>query len=287
MSWRATSFQLATGVLCHHLAMYVWVPCSRGRHHAVATECLDLVDLSRVGGAVERKWTSGTELRRALHQERLDAARPRSGSSTVVPFGATGSQYPGFAFGTHWDGPNLPSSCLASIMACAAAVPGDSHILERRVGYRVLRGLVLRRERREHGFPRGERDALGNGLDDVLQNQVRGCRDGRFIGCSVAEPSLQKVRPVVLRRDRVDRVVHGPLDHSHVDLSGRRCSACRPGKRGERADRNEVPLGHCGCVCRSGWCGRCADAAERPHERTDGHRDEQDGSSACHISPSP
>ena len=28
----------------------------------------------------------------------------------------------------------------------------------------------------------------------------------------------QKVRPVVLRRDRIDRVVHGPLHHSHVDL---------------------------------------------------------------------
>src|SRR6187551_288831 len=25
MSWRATSFQLARGLLCHHLATYVWV----------------------------------------------------------------------------------------------------------------------------------------------------------------------------------------------------------------------------------------------------------------------
>ena len=25
MSWRATSFQLTTGLLCHHFAMYVWV----------------------------------------------------------------------------------------------------------------------------------------------------------------------------------------------------------------------------------------------------------------------
>ncbi len=45
------------------------------------------------------------------------------GSSAVVPLGATGSQNPGFAFGTNWDGPNRPSPCLASIMACAAAVP--------------------------------------------------------------------------------------------------------------------------------------------------------------------
>src|SRR3954452_17832747 len=26
MSWRATLFQLATGLLCHHFAIYVWVP---------------------------------------------------------------------------------------------------------------------------------------------------------------------------------------------------------------------------------------------------------------------
>src|SRR4026207_565739 len=45
------------------------------------------------------------------------------GSWAVVPFGATGSQYPGFAFGTNCDGPNRPSSCLESIIACAAAVP--------------------------------------------------------------------------------------------------------------------------------------------------------------------
>ena len=45
------------------------------------------------------------------------------GSCAVVPFGATGSQYPGFAFGQNWDGPNRPSPCLASIIASAAAVP--------------------------------------------------------------------------------------------------------------------------------------------------------------------
>jgi hypothetical protein len=45
------------------------------------------------------------------------------GSSTVVPFGATGSKNPGFGFGTNWDGPNRPSFFLASIIACAAAVP--------------------------------------------------------------------------------------------------------------------------------------------------------------------
>ena len=51
----------------------------RGRHHAVAAERLDLVELRRVGGAGECKRTGGTELRRALHQERLDAAHPGVG----------------------------------------------------------------------------------------------------------------------------------------------------------------------------------------------------------------
>src|SRR4029453_11333488 len=45
----------------------------------VAAKRLYLVDLRRIGLAVKRKWTGGTELRRAPHQERLDAADPRSG----------------------------------------------------------------------------------------------------------------------------------------------------------------------------------------------------------------
>ena len=130
----------------------------------------------------------------------------------------------------------------------------DPLILERRVGHRVLRSVVLRRERREQGRPVGERDGLRDGLDDVLQNQVRGRCDGRFIGRLVSEPSVQKVRPVMLRRDRVDRVIDSPLNHPHVDLRCRWCSArCawkpRPGNAGDRADRNEVPLSHCSGVC--------------------------------------
>ena len=42
--------------------------------------------------------------------------------------------------------------------------------------------------------------------------------------------SIQKVRPVMLRRDRIDRVIDGPLNHPHVDLRCRRCSACRAWK---------------------------------------------------------
>ena len=79
----------------------------------------------------------------------------------------------------------------------------------------------------------------------------------------------------MLRRDCVDRVVHGPLDHAHVDLRCRRCSACRLWKAGQRVRRNEVPLRHRTRVC-SGWRrGRCADGAEYPYQDTDGHRDDR------------
>ena len=44
------------------------------------------------------------------------------------------------------------------------------------------------------------------------------------------------------RLDRVDRVVDGALDHPHVDLEGRRCSARRPRERDERARRDPVPV---------------------------------------------
>ena len=47
-------------------------------HLAVAAERLDLVELCRVGGARQGAGAGAAELRRALHEERLDAAHPRS-----------------------------------------------------------------------------------------------------------------------------------------------------------------------------------------------------------------
>ena len=149
----------------------------------------------------------------------------------------------------------------------------------------------LRRERREQGRPVGERDALGHRFHDVLQNQVSGRCDGRFIGRCISEPPLQEVRPKVLRRDRVDRVVDGPLDHSHVDLRCRGCPASGPRKPGswnpdDRTDRNDVPLHHRGCVSGCGWCGRSADDAESCQDCNERRR-EPNGPFTCHVCPSP
>ena len=58
-----------------------------------------------------------------------------------------------------------------------------------------------------------------------FKNEVRGRRNRRVIGRRVAEPPVQKVRLVMLRRDRVDRVVDSPLNHPHVDLRCRWCAA--------------------------------------------------------------
>ena len=73
----------------------------RGCHDAVAADRLHFVEVSRPGGAGKRRGTGASKLRRALHQERLDATDPGGGSCTVVPFGATGSQWPAALFGTH------------------------------------------------------------------------------------------------------------------------------------------------------------------------------------------
>ena len=47
---------------------------------------------------------------------------------------------------------------------------------------------------------------------------------------------------MVLRLDRIDRVVDGALGHPHVDLQGRRCSSRRARERDERVHRDPVPV---------------------------------------------
>src|SRR5215218_5888759 len=123
MRSRATAFQLATGVLCHHLAMYVW---SDVRVEPVAGPS----DLTSLNSAAYSALPSGSgpAVRNCDELCIRNGSTPPThgvGSCTVVPFGATGSQCPGFESGTHWDGPNRPSPSLASIIASAAALPAS------------------------------------------------------------------------------------------------------------------------------------------------------------------
>src|SRR4051812_31814369 len=124
MSWRATSFQLATGLLCHHFATYV---CVLVRVEAVTTPSPPIAFTSLKSAVQAALVSAGGPAPRNCDElcirNGLTPPTQGVGSCTVVPFGATGSQWPGAPFGTHCDGPNRPSPFLASIMACAAAVP--------------------------------------------------------------------------------------------------------------------------------------------------------------------
>ena len=122
MSCRATSFQLNTGALCHHLATYV---CWSVRVEPVALPraltSLNSVAhcaLSSAGGGAERNceelW---------MRNGRTSPAHG-VGSSSGAPVGPrSGCQCPGAELGTHADGPNRPSPSRASSIAAAAACP--------------------------------------------------------------------------------------------------------------------------------------------------------------------
>ena len=76
----------------------------------------------RLCGAVERGWTSGAELRRALHQERLHAADPRG--RVVAPRAAEARPVSRARCSAPTEtARTVHRPVLASIMACAAAVP--------------------------------------------------------------------------------------------------------------------------------------------------------------------
>ncbi len=49
---------------------------------------------------------------------------------------------------------------------------------------------------------------------------------------------------MMLRCDRIDRVVDGALRHPQVDLESGRCSARRTRNLNERVHRDQVPPGH-------------------------------------------
>ena len=121
MSCRATSFQLRTGALCHHLAMYV---CSSVRVEPVARPrlltSLNSVahcGLSSAGGGAERNCEE------LWMRNGLTLPTHGVGSRAATPPGTSGCQCPTAEFGTHGDGPNRPSPSLASSIALAAACP--------------------------------------------------------------------------------------------------------------------------------------------------------------------
>src|SRR6476646_11597722 len=121
MSWRATSFQLATGLLCHHLAMYV---CSSVRVAPVALP-FALTSLK----SFAHWWlvsAGGPAVRNCDELSMRNGFTPPThgvGSRMSPAAFESGHQCPTAVLGTHWDGPNRPSSARASSMACAAAWP--------------------------------------------------------------------------------------------------------------------------------------------------------------------
>src|SRR4030095_7045186 len=73
---------------------------------------------------------------------------------------------------------------------------------------------------------------------------------------------------MLLRPNRIDRVVHGALHHAHVYLECRRGTAVRQRNRDERRRRDLVPVSHLTCVgSRGWWCGRCVEDVKRRDKR--------------------
>ena len=130
-----------------------------------------------------------------------------------------------------------------------------------------------------------ERRSFGCGRDEVREHVVRRRCDGGVDRRLRTRTLLEQILAMLLRPDRVDRVVDGALHHAHVDLECGRRTAVRPRERDERGRRDLVPVSHLTGVGSRRWCGRDADGAERAQERTDCHRDERDGSSTRHRSP--
>src|SRR5215207_3109853 len=120
--FRATAFQVATGVLCQKSAMCV---CS-GVRAVLLTEPSAFTSLKSAAHATLVS-AGGPALRNC---DELCIRNGRTfpthgvGSSMGVPSGfKSGCQCPGAAFGTHGDGPKRPSFSRAAIIASAAAFP--------------------------------------------------------------------------------------------------------------------------------------------------------------------
>ena len=96
MSWRATSFQLATGVLCHHLAMYVW---SSVRVEPVALP----IALTSLKSAAQVALVSsgGPALRNCDELCRRKGVTPPTQGVGSLAWPGSSDQCPGALLGTH------------------------------------------------------------------------------------------------------------------------------------------------------------------------------------------
>src|SRR4051812_37283902 len=120
---RPTSFQLLTGVLCHHRAMYVWVAVRTVLFTAPSafTSLNSLAHLALEG-------SGGPGVRNCEGDFSVNGfTAPTHGVGSrmgcpVVGF-VCGHQCPGAVLGTHYEGPNRPSSSRAAIITLAAASP--------------------------------------------------------------------------------------------------------------------------------------------------------------------
>ena len=122
MSWRATSFQLNTGALCHHLATYVWVV----DRVALSARPRDLTSLNSAAHCALSSAGGGAERNCEELWMRNGVTSPAHGvgSSRGAPVeDRSGCQCPGAEFGTHAEGPNRPSPSRALSIAAAAACP--------------------------------------------------------------------------------------------------------------------------------------------------------------------
>ena len=193
---------------------------------------LHLVELRARGGAGQSR--CGPRVRNCEELSiRNGFTPPTHGVGSSIGCPVSGSMQrppvPGAVFGTHCDGPNRPSPWRAAIIASAAAFPasmpcalnGPSGIAAERA--RTACSEVLQQP------PGPGRDA--SRARSTRCSRARGSRGRRRRPPSRprAETPRQQIRPVMLRPDRVDRVVDGALDHRHVDLGRRRCPARGPG----------------------------------------------------------
>ena len=163
----------------------------------------------------------------------------------------SGCQCPASEFGTHCDGPNRPSPSRARRSSrrpprarrrSPAVLNGPSGIAPSEAAYVEWRACS---ESRLSGPGMG---LSGHGRDDVVRARRRPrLRQRRPSRRFAPEAPLEQVRPVLLRLDRVDRVVHGALHHAHVDPKGRWGTAVRSRNRGRasspRPGSSEPP--HC------------------------------------------